>query len=76
MNQSDLIARIKSYTNVTSGDADALKLALFKHGPVAVGIDASHRSFVFYSSGVYYEPDCGKLPLLDRQFIFVFKQMA
>lgn len=62
VNQSDLIARIKSYTNVTSGDADALKLALFKHGPVAVSIDASHRSFVFYSSGVYYEPDCGNTP--------------
>lgn len=38
----------------------ALKLALFKHGPVAVSIDASHRSFVFYSHGVYYEPACGE----------------
>ena len=45
---------------MTSGDAEALKLALFKNGPVAVSIDASHRSFVFYSHGVYYEPACGK----------------
>lgn len=46
---------------MTSGDAEALKLALFKNGPAAVSIDASHRSFVFYSHGVYYEPACGKL---------------
>lgn len=60
MNTSQLTAQIQSYTNVTSGDAEALKLALFKRGPVAVSIDASHRSFVFYSNGVYYEPACGK----------------
>lgn len=62
MNSSQLTARIQSYINVTSGDAEALKLALYKNGPVAVGIDASHRSFVFYSHGVYYEPACGKFP--------------
>lgn len=61
LNSSQLTAHIKSYTNVTSGDADALKVALFKNGPAAVSIDASHRSFVFYSHGVYYEPACGQL---------------
>lgn len=59
LNDSQLTAHIQSYTNVTSGDADALKVALFKNGPVAVSIDASHLSFVFYSHGVYYEPACG-----------------
>nr|XP_057902888.1 digestive cysteine proteinase 1 [Doryrhamphus excisus] len=59
VNASQLTARVRSYTNVTSGDAEALKVALFKNGPVAVSIDASHRSFVFYSHGVYYEPACG-----------------
>lgn len=58
-NESQLTARVQSYTNVTSGDVGALKLAVFKQGPVAVSIDASHRSFVFYSHGVYYEPACG-----------------
>uniref|UniRef100_A0A8C5EXA4 Digestive cysteine proteinase 2-like n=1 Tax=Gouania willdenowi TaxID=441366 RepID=A0A8C5EXA4_GOUWI len=62
LNSSQLTARIQSYTNVTSGDANALKLALFKNGPVAVSIDAAHRSFVFYSHGVYYEPACGNTP--------------
>ena len=38
-----------------------LKMAIATHGPTAVGIDASHKSFSFYSDGVYYEPQCGKL---------------
>lgn len=58
-NQSTLTAKMKSYTNVISGDSEALKMAIFKQGPVTVGIDASHKSFWFYSHGVYYEPDCG-----------------
>ncbi|XP_036422410.1 digestive cysteine proteinase 1-like [Colossoma macropomum] len=57
-NSSSLTARVRSYTNVTSGDVEALKAALFKNGPTAVSIDASHRSFTFYSNGVYYEPAC------------------
>ncbi|XP_076127252.1 digestive cysteine proteinase 2 isoform X2 [Alosa pseudoharengus] len=57
-NTSKLTARVKSYTNVTSGDAQALKVALFKNGPNAVSIDAAHKSFTFYSHGVYYEPAC------------------
>ncbi|XP_046875883.1 digestive cysteine proteinase 1 [Hypomesus transpacificus] len=71
-NASQLTARMQSYTNVTSGDGEALKLALFKHGPVAVSIDASHRSFVFYSHGVYYEPACGnKTEDLDHAVLAV-----
>ncbi|KAI5091760.1 hypothetical protein C0J45_18966, partial [Silurus meridionalis] len=57
-NSSFLTAHVKSYTNVTSGDLEALKAALYKFGPTAVSIDAAHRSFSFYSNGVYYEPDC------------------
>lgn len=55
-------AKISSYVNVTSGDLNALKIAIFQNGPVSVGIDASHRSFSFYSFGVYYEPLCGSKP--------------
>lgn len=57
-NTSKLTAQVKSYTNVTSGDTEALKVALFKNGPNAVSIDAAHKSFTFYSHGVYYEPAC------------------
>lgn len=52
-------AKISGFVNVTSGDLSALKIAIAQNGPVAVGIDASHRSFAFYSFGVYYEPQCG-----------------
>ncbi|XP_048414110.1 digestive cysteine proteinase 2-like isoform X2 [Stegostoma tigrinum] len=57
-NQSVFAAKVKSYVNVTSGRTEALKMAIFKNGPVAVGMDASHKSFRFYSHGVYYEPNC------------------
>lgn len=50
---------ITGYVNVTSGDNDALKVALAVHGPISVAIDASHKTFSFYSNGVYYDPECG-----------------
>ncbi|XP_041069011.1 digestive cysteine proteinase 2-like isoform X1 [Carcharodon carcharias] len=71
-NQSTLIAKLKSYTNVISGDNEALKMAIFKNGPVAVGIDVSQKSFRFYSSGIYYEPNCGnKLEDLNHAVLAV-----
>ncbi|NXA50260.1 CYSP2 proteinase, partial [Nothocercus julius] len=57
-NQSEMLGRITGYVNITSGNITAVKTALYKHGPVAVSIDASHKSFSFYSNGVYYEPKC------------------
>ena len=42
------------------GDIDALRKAIATKGPISVAIDASHKSFSFYSHGVYYEPSCGK----------------
>jgi C1A family cysteine protease len=54
--------QIKEYVNVTSANLDAVKVAMAKHGPLSVGIDASHKSLSFYSSGVYYEPKCDNTP--------------
>ncbi|KAH8305607.1 hypothetical protein KR059_003541, partial [Drosophila kikkawai] len=53
-----LVAPIKGFVNVTSNDPNAFKLALLKHGPLSVAIDASPKTFSFYSHGVYYEPEC------------------
>ncbi|XP_064470526.1 digestive cysteine proteinase 2-like [Ornithodoros turicata] len=50
------IATIKSYVNVTT--VEELRKALANVGPISVSIDASHKSFSFYSNGVYYEPKC------------------
>jgi len=49
---------LTGYVNVTSGSEEDLQDAIASAGPVAVAIDASHPSLTFYSSGIYYEPDC------------------
>ncbi|CAF0802000.1 unnamed protein product [Adineta ricciae] len=65
-------AKILGYVNVTAESEEALKIAIAKKGPVSVAIDAAHKSFVFYASGVYYEPDCGsKLENLDHAVLAV-----
>ncbi|XP_005529723.1 PREDICTED: digestive cysteine proteinase 1-like [Pseudopodoces humilis] len=61
-NQSEMLAKITGYVNVTSGNITAVKAAIYKHGPVAVSIDASHKTFSFYSNGIYYEPKCDNTP--------------
>ncbi|KZC04596.1 Counting factor associated protein D, partial [Dufourea novaeangliae] len=59
INNVTMTAKITGFVNVTSDDPNALKLAIAKHGPVSVAIDASHKTFSFYSHGVYYDPACG-----------------
>ena len=62
MNSSETIcgATLSKFYNTPSGDTQSLITAIFEHGPISVAIDASHRSFSFYSNGVYFEPECGK----------------
>ena len=51
------VATFSGYKLVPSNDEDSLKSAVARQ-PVAVGMDASHRSFQFYHSGVYDEEEC------------------
>ncbi|ESN93515.1 hypothetical protein HELRODRAFT_88556, partial [Helobdella robusta] len=65
-------AAMLNYVTVTPGNATALKQAMVRYGPISVGIDAAHKSFVFYSSGVYYEPACGNtLESIDHAVLAV-----
>jgi len=56
-------ATVTGFTDITSGDEDALTAAIASIGPIAVAIDASHDSFQLYSSGIYNEPDCSSTEL-------------
>nr|CAD7460086.1 unnamed protein product [Timema tahoe] len=72
VNSVNLTAPIKGFVNVTSGDNNALKVAVAKAGPISVSIDASHKTFSFYSNGIYYEKDCGnKEQNLDHSVVLV-----
>jgi len=57
-NASTVGATVTGYVEVPSGNEDALQNAVATVGPVAVAIDASHSSFHFYETGVYYERHC------------------
>jgi cathepsin L len=60
--KANLGSTLSTYSNVQQGDENALQQAVNK-GPTSVAIDASHSSFQFYTSGVYYEPDCSSTAL-------------
>ncbi|XP_046739827.1 digestive cysteine proteinase 1 [Diprion similis] len=59
VNNVTLTAKMTGFVNVSPRDPKALKIAIAKHGPVSVAIDASHKTFSFYANGVYYESACG-----------------
>nr|ACO82385.1 cathepsin K [Lutjanus argentimaculatus] len=59
-NATGMAAQCKGYKEIPEGNEHALAVALFKAGPVSVGIDATLSSFQFYSKGVYYDPSCNK----------------
>ncbi|XP_031843430.1 C1 family peptidase 26-29-p isoform X2 [Nomia melanderi] len=72
INNVTMTAKINGFVNVTQNDPRALKLAIAKHGPISVAIDASHKTFAFYSHGVYYDSTCGNtLESLDHAVLAV-----
>ncbi|XP_063055372.1 cathepsin K [Engraulis encrasicolus] len=58
--ESGRAATIKGYKEVKEGDERALTVAVAKVGPVAIGIDASLGTFLYYKKGVYFDRDCDK----------------
>jgi cathepsin L len=62
-NKATVGATISSFKDVQAKSEAALQQAIQSVGPVSVAIDASHSSFQFYSSGVYYEKSCSPTQL-------------
>lgn len=54
--------KISGFYNVTS-NPEALKVAMYRYGPLSIAIDASQKTFTFYSHGVYYDPKCSSTDL-------------
>jgi len=52
------IGHFISYSNVTSGDEDALKAAVAGQGVVSVATDAFSFMFQLYRHGVFSKPLC------------------
>ncbi|XP_028039764.1 cathepsin K-like [Bombyx mandarina] len=48
---------ITGYGQVTPRSPNALKLALYKYGPVAAGVHVT-SNMKFYSNGIFYDVDC------------------
>uniref|UniRef100_A0A146M8L0 Cathepsin L n=1 Tax=Lygus hesperus TaxID=30085 RepID=A0A146M8L0_LYGHE len=55
--------RLNGYRKIEEGNETQLMEAVATVGPVAAGMDASLRSFQFYSRGVYYDPLCSSTNL-------------
>ena len=53
-------SKVKGYRLVKSNE-NILKQTLATVGPIAVGLNASPKSFNFYKSGIYNDPSCTKL---------------
>ena len=57
-NNMTIGATDKGFVDLPKGDEDALAKAVAAVGPISVGIDANHASFIYYSHGIYEGHTC------------------
>jgi C1A family cysteine protease len=56
--KSKIAGTVSGFTNVTSGDEAAVKVAAYNKPVLSIGIDASSFWFQLYSTGVYDDSSC------------------
>lgn len=56
--KSQSAEQVISFETLEAGDEDLLKIALAKHGPISIAVDASLSSFQSYKRGVFYDQKC------------------
>ncbi|CAH2056991.1 unnamed protein product, partial [Iphiclides podalirius] len=54
------VTRISGHVNVTQNSVSALKIAIRRHAPTVVIVDAKAKSFITHKKGVLYDDRCGK----------------
>ncbi|XP_041060695.1 procathepsin L-like [Carcharodon carcharias] len=62
-NQNDIVATCKGVKQIPTGSEADLAAVVATVGPISAGIDAEHRSFMLYKSGIFYEPHCSTVKL-------------
>ena len=60
----------KGYVDLPKGNETSLQIALATVGPISLAVDAGHTGFIYYSSGVYDDPQCTTTNI-DHSFIVV-----
>ncbi|XP_062279172.1 cathepsin K-like [Scomber scombrus] len=58
-NRSAIAAQCKGFNRTQKWNESALAKALYEVGPVSVAINSSFK-FMYYDSGVFYNPECDK----------------
>jgi len=62
-NASNVGATLNSWMDIKHGSEKDLEAAVAQLGPISVGIDAAHRGFQMYKTGVYYSIMCSSTRL-------------
>ncbi|XP_072338895.1 cathepsin L2-like isoform X1 [Scyliorhinus torazame] len=69
-NKNYIVASCKGVRMIPKNSETDLAAAVATVGPISVSIDAEHRSFMLYKSGIFYEPHCSSVNL-DHEVLAV-----
>ena len=70
------VVKFDTITTVRKRSEKALQHGLASFGPASIAINVNKKSFKFYSSGVYDDPDCGKGPIFRSPYSLILNLTA